>query len=126
TQARIDSGQQVIAGINRFRLDEGKQGSALDVRRVDNDAVRTSQIARLRELRANRSERETQAALDALTRAAGESASSTRANLLELAVDAGRKRASVGEISYALEKVWGRHVAQIRSITGVYKSTVGE
>ena len=128
TQARIDSGQQVIAGINRFRLDEGKQGSALDVRRVDNDAVRTSQIARLRELRANRSERETQAALDALTKAAGEgaSAASTRANLLELAVDAGRKRASVGEISYALEKVWGRHVAQIRSITGVYKSTVGE
>jgi methylmalonyl-CoA mutase len=128
TQARIDSGQQVIAGINRFRLDEGKQGSALDVRRVDNDAVRTSQIARLRELRANRSERETQAALDALTKAAGEgaSAANARANLLELAVDAGRKRASVGEISYALEKVWGRHVAQIRSITGVYKSTVGE
>jgi methylmalonyl-CoA mutase len=133
TQARIDSGQQVIAGINRFRLDEGgvEKQSAIEVLRVDNQAVRASQIARLRELRANRNEADTRAALDALTRAAGAGAGQgpgqgEGANLLEIAVDAARKRASVGEISYALEKVWGRHVAQIRSITGVYKSTVGE
>jgi methylmalonyl-CoA mutase len=123
TQARIDSGQQIIVGINRFGLEDGKAGSSIDVLKVDNHAVRASQLARLKELRANRNEAETQAALDALTKAA---AGELDANLLELAVDAGRKRASVGEISYALEKVWGRHVAQIRSITGVYKSTVGE
>jgi methylmalonyl-CoA mutase len=123
TQARIDSGQQVIAGINRFQVPGGDDGKGLEFLRIDNNAVRGSQIARLRELRANRNEADTQAALDALTKAA---AKEIDANLLELAVDAGRKRASVGEISYALEKVWGRHVAQIRSITGVYKSTVGE
>jgi methylmalonyl-CoA mutase len=93
------------------------------VLKVDNNAVRESQIARLKELRKNRNESDTQAALEALTKAAG---GDIQANLLELAVDAARKRASVGEISSALEKVWGRHVAQIRSIQGVYKSTVGE
>jgi methylmalonyl-CoA mutase len=123
TQARIDSGKQVIVGINRYALEEGKVGSSIDVLKVDNAAVRAAQIARLGELRATRNEADTQAALDALTKAA---AKEIDANLLELAIDAGRKRASVGEISYALEKVWGRHVAQIRSITGVYKSTVGE
>jgi methylmalonyl-CoA mutase len=123
TQARIDSGKQVIVGINRYALEEGKVGSSIDVLKVDNAAVRAAQIARLGELRATRNEADTQAALDALTKAA---AKEIDANLLELAIDAGRKRASVGEISYALEKVWGRHVAQIRSINGVYKSTVGE
>jgi methylmalonyl-CoA mutase len=120
TQARIDSGQQVIVGVNRFKLAEEKP---IDVLKVDNKAVREAQIRRLQELRKNRDERETQAALEALTKAgAGE----IQANLLELALDAARKRASVGEISYALEKVWGRHVAQIRSIKGVYKDTVGD
>ncbi|MDB4989565.1 MAG: mutB2 [Myxococcaceae bacterium] len=120
TQARIDSGKQVLVGINRFKPSEQKP---LDVLKVDNNAVRESQIARLKQLRANRNEADTLAALEALTKAAGGDVS---ANLLELAVDAARKRASVGEISSALEKVWGRHVAQIRSIQGVYKSTVGE
>jgi methylmalonyl-CoA mutase len=120
TQARIDSGQQVLVGINRFRLAEERD---IDVLKVDNRAVREAQIARLKELRKQRNEADTQAALDALTRAAG---GEIEANLLELAIDAARKRASVGEISYALEKVWGRHVAQIRSIQGVYKETVGD
>jgi methylmalonyl-CoA mutase len=120
TQARIDAGQQVLVGINRWKLAEERD---LDVLKVDNNAVRQAQIARLQELRAGRNEADTQAALDALTRAAGGELS---ANVLELALDAARKRASVGEISYALEKVWGRHVAQIRSIKGVYKETVGD
>jgi methylmalonyl-CoA mutase len=120
TQARIDSGQQVIVGVNRFKVENDKP---IDVLKVDNKAVREAQIRRLQELRKNRNEHDTQAALDALTKAAG---GEIQANLLELAVDAGRKRASVGEISYALEKVWGRHVAQIRSIKGVYKETVGD
>jgi len=120
TQARIDSGKQVIVGVNRFKLREEAQ---LDVLKVDNRRVREAQIARLTQLRKNRNEADTQAALEALTKAA---AGEIQANLLELAVDAGRKQASVGEISYALEKVWGRHVATIHSIKGVYKDTVGE
>jgi methylmalonyl-CoA mutase len=119
TQARIDAGQQAIIGVNKCKLPEEKP---IDVLKVDNHAVREAQIRRLKELRANRNQADTQAALDALTKAAG---GEIDANLLELALDAARKRASVGEISYALEKVWGRHVAQIRSIQGVYKSTVG-
>jgi len=120
TQARIDSGKQVIVGVNRFKLDKE---APLDVLKVDNRRVREAQIARINELKRGRNEVETQAALDVLTKAAG---GEIEANLLELAVDAGRKRATVGEISYALEKVWGRHVATIHSIKGVYKDTVGE
>jgi methylmalonyl-CoA mutase len=120
TQARIDSGQQTLVGINRFKLADE---SDLDVLKVDNNAVREAQIGRLKKLRAERNEADTQAALAAITKAAG---GEITANLLDLAVDASRKRASVGEISDALEKVYGRHVAQIRSIQGVYKDTVGE
>ncbi len=120
TQARIDSGKQVIVGVNRFKL---AQEQPLDVLKVDNQRVREAQITRLKELKRGRNEVETQAALDVLTKAAS---GEIEANLLELAVDAGRKRASVGEISYALEKVWGRHVATIHSIKGVYKETVGD
>jgi methylmalonyl-CoA mutase len=120
TQARIDSGQQALIGINKYKLAEERD---IDVLKVDNKAVREAQIARLQQLRKNRNEADTQAALEALTKAA---AGEIEANLLELAIDAARKRASVGEISYALEKVWGRHVAQIRSIQGVYKDTVGD
>ena len=120
TQARIDSGQQVLVGINRFQPDEDRP---IDVLKVDNKAVREAQLARLKQLRESRDERAVQAALALLTKAArGE----IEANLLELGVDAARKRASVGEISYALEQVWGRHVAQIRSIQGVYKNTMGD
>ncbi len=120
TQARIDSGKQVIVGVNRFKL---AQEQPLEVLKVNNQRVREAQIARLKELKRGRNEAETQAALDMLTKAAG---GEIQANLLELAVDAGRKCATVGEISYALEKVWGRHVATIHSIKGVYKETVGE
>ncbi len=120
TQARIDSGKQVLVGINRFKPSEDKP---IDVLKVDNKAVREAQIGRLKQLRAERNEADTRAALEALTNAAD---GSVKANLLELAVEAVRKRASVGEISDALEKVYGRHVAQIRSIQGVYKATVGE
>jgi methylmalonyl-CoA mutase len=120
TQARIDSGKQVLVGINRFKPSEDKP---IDVLKVDNKAVREAQIGRLKQLRAERNEADTRAALEAITKAA---AGDVQANLLELAVDAARKRASVGEISDAMEKVYGRHVAQIRSIQGVYKATVGE
>jgi methylmalonyl-CoA mutase len=120
TQARIDSGQQVIVGVNRFKLD---REAPLDVLKVDNQRVREAQVARLKELRAGRDQKACDAALEALTKAAG---GEIEANLLELALDAARKRATVGEISYALEKIWGRHVATIRSIKGVYKDTVGD
>jgi methylmalonyl-CoA mutase len=119
TQARIDSGQQVIVGVNRFKAGQER---ALDVLKVDNRAVREAQLARLAELRRRRDARETERALEALTRAArGE----TKQNLLECAVDAARRQATVGEMSYALEQAWGRHVAETRSIRGVYKDTVG-
>jgi methylmalonyl-CoA mutase len=120
TQARIDSGQQVIVGVNRFKLGAEQR---IDVLKVDNNAVREAQIRRLKELRAERNEADCRAALEALTKAAG---GDLQENLLELSLRAARARASVGEISYALEKVWGRHVATIRSIQGVYKSTMGE
>ncbi len=118
TQARIDSNQQTIVGINKYRLDEEE---AIEVLKVDNTAVREAQIARLRELRAERDEAALRPRLEALSK----SAKSGEGNLLELAIDAARHRATVGEISDALEKVWGRYQATIRSIEGVYRSEVG-
>ncbi|MFT5994066.1 MAG: methylmalonyl-CoA mutase [Bradymonadia bacterium] len=118
TQARIDSGRQPIYGINRYPLDEPED---IPILQVDNSAVRDAQIARLRELRANRSDADVAAALAALTASAG----SGEGNLLELAVKAARLRATVGEISDALEETWGRHQATIQSITGVYGGEVG-
>jgi methylmalonyl-CoA mutase len=119
TQARIDSGQQVIVGVNRFKLAEERP---LDVLKVDNGAVREAQLARLARLRRERDEQRTLSALDVLAKAGrGE----IQANLLECAVAAARAQATVGEMSYALEQAWGRHVAQVRSIQGVYKGTVG-
>jgi len=112
-QARVDRGQDVIVGVNRFQLSAEPE---IDIREIDNRAVREVQIARLERIRATRDGARTQAALDALTRAAG----SGDGNLLALAVEAVRARASVGEISAALEKVWGRYHAEIRSISGVY------
>jgi len=118
TQARIDSGTQTIVGINKRKLEREDE---LKVLKVENTEVRAAQIRRLEELRKNRDEKKTQEALHALTRCAeGESG-----NLLELSLQAARAHASVGEISYALEKVWGRHSATIRSVTGVYGSEVG-
>ena len=119
TQARIDSGQQPVIGVNKFRLDINEQ---VDVLKIDNSAVRAGQIAKLERLRAERDQGACDAALDALTNAAG----SGDGNLLDLAVQAARAKASVGEISDALEKVYGRHRAEIRSISGVYRGELGD
>jgi methylmalonyl-CoA mutase len=113
TQAWIDSGRQKIVGVNVYPPENAE---AVDVLKVDNSAVRASQIARLEKLRASRNDADVHRCLDALTRAAGNG----EGNLLELAVEAARARASVGEISYALEKVHGRYEATTRSIAGVY------
>jgi len=119
TQARIDSGQQTIVGVNKYRLDKE---DPIEVLKVDNTAVREAQIARLRELRAERDEAALRPKLEALTKCA----ETGEGNLLELAIDAARHRGTVGEISDALERVWGRYQATIRSIEGVYRSEVGE
>jgi methylmalonyl-CoA mutase len=114
-QARIDSGIQTIVGTNRYRLEKE---DPLETLEVDNSAVRESQIVRLAKLRAERNEEDCQAALDALTKCV----QSGEGNLLELAVQAASKRASLGEISYACEKIVGRYKAVIRTISGVYSS----
>jgi methylmalonyl-CoA mutase len=114
-QARIDSSREHIIGVNLFTTDEEYQ---LDILEVDNAAVREAQIKRLAELRASRDEIACSEALNALKNAASEGSG----NLLELAVDAARKRASLGEISWVLEEVYGRYQATIRSVSGVYSS----
>lgn len=119
TQAKIDSGKQVIVGTNRYRLEKE---DPIDILDVDNAAVRKSQIERLKKLRAERNEADVQAALEAIT----ECVKTGKGNLLELAVDAAQKRASLGEISYACEKEVGRYKAVIRSINGVYSSEAGD
>jgi methylmalonyl-CoA mutase len=118
TQARIDAGAQAVIGVNKFPPPED---APIDVLRVDNSAVRTLQIDKLRRLRAERDEAAVTAALEALSRAAA----SGDGNLLALGVEAARAKATVGEISSALEKVWGRHRAEIKAISGVYKREVG-
>jgi methylmalonyl-CoA mutase len=114
-QARIDSHKDVIVGVNKYRLEKEDPIEILD---IDNTAVRLSQIKRLEMLRANRNEAEVKQALEAITR----SCETGEGNLLELAVDAAAKRASLGEISTACEKVFGRYKAVIRSISGVYSA----
>jgi methylmalonyl-CoA mutase len=114
-QARIDRGEEVIVGVNKYQQAEE---SPVDILNIDNSAVRESQVERLQALRDNRDNNACQQALDALTAAA----ESGEGNLLELAVDAARARATVGEISFALEKIWGRHKAITRTISGVYGS----
>jgi methylmalonyl-CoA mutase len=121
TQARIDSGAQAVIGVNTYRLADE---DPLDVRKVDNDDVYRQQIAKLERLRAERDAGEVQATLDALTRAAG-TPEGEGDNLLALAVDAARAKATVGEITGALEQVWGRHQAQIRTISGVFRDEAG-
>ncbi len=118
-QARIDSGLETIVGVNKFRMAEEDPLEILD---VDNTAVRESQIQRLKKLRANRDNQKVESCLNALT----QSAESGQGNLLELAVEAASARASLGEISDALEKIYGRHQAVIRSISGVYSSEYGK
>ncbi|MFC0546054.1 methylmalonyl-CoA mutase [Kutzneria chonburiensis] len=117
TQARIDSGRQPVIGVNKYRVEADEE---IEVLKVDNHGVRAQQIEKLRRLREERDEQSTQDALAALTRAAG-----GEGNLLELAVNAARAKATVGEISDALEKVYGRHAGQIRTISGVYRDEAG-
>ncbi|TYK43440.1 methylmalonyl-CoA mutase [Actinomadura decatromicini] len=128
TQARIDSGRQPVIGVNKYRPDAEQE---IDVLKVDNASVRAQQIDKLRRLRDERDEPATQAALEALTRAAeaaenGDRAPGLEKNLLALAIDAARAMATVGEISGALEKAYGRHAAQIRTISGVYREEAGQ
>jgi methylmalonyl-CoA mutase len=118
TQARIDSGHQSVIGVNKYQPTEE---AAIDVLKVDNSAVRTKQLDKLQRLKAERDPAALKDALDALTRAAD----GGNGNLLGLAIDAARAKATVGEISAALEKVFGRHRAEIKAITGVYKREVG-
>jgi methylmalonyl-CoA mutase len=114
-QAKIDSKAQTIVGINKYRLEKEEP---LEILEVDNTTVREAQLNRLAQLRASRNEAECQKALDAITRAV----ETGEGNLLELAVDAAAKRATLGEISYACEKIVGRYKAVIRTISGVYSS----
>ncbi|MFK0170966.1 methylmalonyl-CoA mutase [Streptomyces sp. NPDC090306] len=117
TQARIDSGRQPVIGVNKYRVETDER---IDVRAVDNSSTRARQIEKLRRLRAERDEEACRNALEALTRAAG-----ADGNLLEHAVAAARAKATVGEISDALERVYGRHSGQIRTISGVYHNEAG-
>ena len=119
TQARIDSGQQTVVGVNRYQLSEEEH---VEVRQVDNSAVREAQLQKLNRLKQNRNADQHREAIEALT--AG--ASADDANLLELMVNAARAQATVGEMSAALETTFGRHVAEIRSIQGIYQRTLQE
>ncbi|MEU4668801.1 methylmalonyl-CoA mutase [Amycolatopsis sp. NPDC023774] len=118
TQARIDSGRQPVIGVNKYQVTDDEQ---IDVLKVDNAGVRTQQLEKLRRLRAERDSQATEDALRRLTEGAGNGG-----NLLALAIDAARAKATVGEISDALEKIWGRHSGQIRTISGVYREEVGK
>ncbi|MGX1050997.1 methylmalonyl-CoA mutase cobalamin-binding domain/chain [Bradyrhizobium japonicum] len=114
TQARIDAGKQAVIGVNKYKpTDEDK----IEILKVDNTNVRRLQIDKLTRLKSERNQNDVDAALAAITRSAGEG----NGNLLALAIDAARAKATVGEISDAMEKVFGRHRAEIKSITGVYK-----
>ena len=115
-QARIDTGREVIVGVNRYR---SRDAAEVEVLKVDNAAVRAEQIAKLEKLRRERDAAKTQGALAALSEAARGSA-----NLLAAAVEAARAGASVGEMSLALERVFGRHVAEARAPSGVYKREI--
>ncbi len=131
TQARIDSGQQPVIGVNKYQVATGDgTDQEIEVLKVENSRVRAEQIAKLQQLRADRDPVAVDAALAELTRAARSDGrrrggSEGEGNLLELAINAARAKATVGEISDALEKVWGRHQAEIRTIAGVYRDEVG-
>ncbi len=119
TQARIDSGRQAVVGLNVSRLAEERD---VDVLTIDNSEVRARQLSKLQQLKGTRDTAATEQALDALTLAARNG----EGNLLDLAVKAARARATVGEISLAMEKAFGRHVAEVQTISGVYRSQVGD
>ncbi|MCV6546102.1 MAG: methylmalonyl-CoA mutase [Cohaesibacter sp.] len=119
TQARIDSGTQTVVGVNKFKPENE---AAIDVLQVDNSAVRQQQLDKLKRLKAERNQAEVDAALEALT----EAAQNGTGNLLDLSVKAASVKATVGEITFAMEKVFGRHRAEIKSISGVYRQEVGQ
>jgi methylmalonyl-CoA mutase len=114
-QALIDTGKETIVGVNKYKLDKEEP---IEILEVDNTAVREAQIKRLNELKANRDNNAVKESLDAIT----EACANNTGNLLELAIDAAKKRATLGEISYAMEKVFGRYKANIRMISGIYSS----
>ena len=118
-QARIDSGRQVVIGVNRYQLDSEEE---IDVLRVDNAQVRADQIRRLERLKTERDTEKCEQELAALTHCA----ETDQGNLLALAVNAARAHATVGEISEAIEKVYGRHIAEVRTISGVFSSEAGD
>jgi methylmalonyl-CoA mutase len=122
TQARIDSGRQPLIGVNKYRLATEDQ---LDVLKIDNAGVRSEQTEKLRRLREERNDDDVRTTLAALTNAAAEKGPGLEHNLLKLAIDAARAKATVGEISDALEAVYGRHSATIRTISGVYRQEAG-
>src|SRR5690625_507212 len=130
TQARIDSGQQPLIGVNKYQVTEDRE---IEVLKVENSRVRTEQLAKLERLRADRDEAACRQALAELTRAAAAAPAQRGAddpdglgnNLMALAIDAARAHATLGEISDALEEVYGRHQAEIRTISGVYRDEVG-
>ncbi|VAW01881.1 Methylmalonyl-CoA mutase / B12 binding domain of Methylmalonyl-CoA mutase [hydrothermal vent metagenome] len=111
-QAMIDRGEEVIVGVNKYRLD---QQDPIDIREIDNTSVREAQVARLQQIKASRDEAACQATLDELTRRAKQGG-----NLLEAAIEAARARATVGEISMSMEKEFGRHRAEVKTLAGVY------
>ncbi|QIS12041.1 methylmalonyl-CoA mutase [Nocardia arthritidis] len=123
TQARIDTGQQPVIGVNKYQVDEDQQ---VEVLKVENSRVRAEQLEKLERLRAQRDPAAVERALAELTRAAGSSEGGMANNLLALAIDAARAKATVGEISDALEKVYGRHQAEIRTLSGVYRDEAGK
>lgn len=118
-QARIDSGLDIIVGINKYQLEKE---DPLQILEVDNTIVREKQIQRINEVKATRDNEKVQRSLDAITNAC----ETGEGNLLELAIEAAKYRATLGEISYAMEKAWGRYVPEIKSITGVYSSEISQ
>lgn len=123
TQARIDTGQQPVIGVNKYQVAEDHE---VEVLKVENSRVRAEQIEKLRQLRADRDQDAVDRALGELGRAAASSEGGMENNLLALAIDAARAKATVGEISDALEKVYGRHQAEIRTLSGVYRDEAGK
>ncbi|MEV3959346.1 methylmalonyl-CoA mutase [Nocardia sp. NPDC050193] len=123
TQARIDTGQQPVIGVNKYQVAEDHE---VEVLKVENSRVRAEQIEKLRQLRADRDQDAVDRALGELGRAAASSAGGMENNLLALAIDAARAKATVGEISDALEQVYGRHQAEIRTLSGVYRDEAGK
>lgn len=118
-QARIDSGKDIIVGVNRYRLEKEEP---MNILQVDNTAVRDAQLTRLEQLKKERDQSKVDSALDNITKCASDG----NANLLELSIEAAKNRATLGEISYAIEKVTGRYKAVIRSISGIYSNESGQ